>query len=214
MKEEQKPKQNKAQRPAPRPAPAARSYQLAGFPKEFERNIWEDLDKRYYAILLGCWLFIYMIVAILGTRDYAAMELALNEQIRQQFLKELYDYEAAIIEDISEEDETGLGIGEEDEGEDQTDTRAERDQGRTSEARGQSAAERAAARRAAASARAAARGQMEQAVAGTGILGVLSAGGGGGFGDAVADVLGDAAGGGAGDLDAVLSGVGAAIATR
>ena len=48
---------------------------------------------------------------------------------------------------------------------------------------------------------------MEQAVSGTGILGVLSAGGGGGTGDAVVDVLGGAAGG-TGDLDAVLSGVG------
>ena len=48
---------------------------------------------------------------------------------------------------------------------------------------------------------------MEQQVAGTGVLGLLSAGGSGGTGDAVADVLGEAGIGG-GDLDAVLSGVG------
>jgi TonB family protein len=48
---------------------------------------------------------------------------------------------------------------------------------------------------------------MEQQIAGTGVLGLLSAGGSGGTGDAVADVLGDV-GGGTGDLNAVLSGVG------
>jgi TonB family protein len=48
---------------------------------------------------------------------------------------------------------------------------------------------------------------MEQQVSGTGVLGLLSAGGSGGTGDAVADVLGSA-GAGAGDLDAVLAGVG------
>jgi TonB family protein len=206
MKEQQKPQQ--AQPAAPRPGPAARGYKLAGFPKEFERNIWEDLDKRYYSILLGTWLFVYMIVAIFGTRDYAAMEMALNERIRQQFLKDMFEYEAAFIEDTGD-DESGPGMGDEgEEPEEVPDERAERDQGKTAEARGQSAAERAAARRAAASQRAAARGQMEQAVAGSGILGVLSAGGSGGSGDAVADVLGDAAGGGVGDLDGLLNSVG------
>lgn len=205
MKEQKKPQQ--APPAAPRPGPAARGYKLAGFPKEFERNIWEDLDKRFYSIMLGTWLFVYIIVAIFGTRDYAAMEMALNEKIRQQFLKEMFDYEATFVEDTATDE--GPGIGDEGEQEEEKpDERAERDQGKTAEARGQSAAERAAARRAAASARAAARSEMEQAVAGSGILGVLSAGGGGGSGDAVADVLGDAAGGGVGDLDAVLSGVG------
>jgi TonB family protein len=50
---------------------------------------------------------------------------------------------------------------------------------------------------------------MAQSVAGTGILAELSAGGAGGSGDAVYDVLGESGGaGGIGDLDAVLSGVG------
>ena len=53
----------------------------------------------------------------------------------------------------------------------------------------------------------AARRQMEQQIAGTGVLGLLSAAGGGGTGDAVVDVLGDA-GTGTGDLGEVLSGVG------
>ncbi len=89
----------------------------------------------------------------------------------------------------------------------EADARAERDEGRQGEARGPSAKEVAEARRAAAAERSAARRQMEQQVAGTGVLGVLSAGGGGGSGDAVADVLGDA-GGGTGDLNAILSSVG------
>ena len=200
-------KQNKGQRNtqgAPRAAAAggAGAFRLTVFPKEFERNIFEELDKRFYTILLISWIFTYTVGIILGTREYAEEDL--QDEIRKRYLKEFY--EAEIIEPIiEEEEEGGPGIGEE--VEEQQDERAERDRGRSEEARGQSAAERAAARRSAAAARSAARRRMEAQIAGSGILGVLSAGGGGGSGDAVADVLGSA-GGGVGDLDAVLSSVG------
>lgn len=179
------------------------AFRVTGFPKEFERNIWEDLDKRFYMILFGSWLLMILITGYLGSRDYASEELA--DKIRARYLEQLGVSVQIEVGDQEVVEGDGPGIGEEQE--EQVDDRAERDAGKREEVRGQSASERAAARRSAAAARGRARQQMEQAVAGTGILGVLSAGGGGGTGDAVADVLGGAAGG-TGDLDAVLSGVG------
>jgi hypothetical protein len=179
------------------------AFRVTGFPREFERNIWEDLDKRFYIILISSWILMILITGYLGSRDYASEELA--DKIRARYLEQLG---VSVQIDVGAEDDlgdAGPGIGEEQE--EQVDERAERDEGKRDEVRGQSASERAAARRAAAAQRRGARQQMEQAVAGTGILGVLSAGGGGGSGDAVVDVLGGAAGG-TGDLDAVLSGVG------
>jgi TonB family protein len=185
--------------------PAAGAFRLAGFPSEFERNIWEDLDKRFTLIVLISWVAVYTIVTILGTSTFDAAANA--AKARQNYLEKFY--QAAIVEPVEslDEDETGLEIGGEEDAAPEEDARAERDQGRQGEARGPSAKEVAEARRASAAARSAARREMEQQVAGTGVLGVLSAGGGGGSGDAVADVLGDA-GGGTGDLNAVLSGVG------
>jgi len=200
---EQKKSEPKGQVTPKAAAPASGGYRIAGFPKEFERNIWEDLDKRFYIILILSWLFVYGLGITLGLKDYATADL--EAKIRDKYLKEFYQVEFAEPV-VTEEDITGPGIGEQVE-EEPVDERAERDRGRTEEARGRSAREIAESRRAAAAARSQARQQMEQAVAGTGILGVLSAGGGGGSGDAVADVLGEA-GGGAGDLGAVLQSVG------
>jgi TonB family protein len=180
-------------------------YRIVGFPKEFERNLWEDLDKRFYLILLCSWLFVNTVVIILGSKEYDTA--ALDAFARRNYLEKFYQAEIVAPVDAFEE-ETGPGMGEEQaQEEEQVDERSERDRGRQSEARGPSAREVAEARRAAAAARSAARRQMEQQVSGTGVLGLLSAGGGGGTGDAVADVLGSA-GAGAGDLDAVLAGVG------
>jgi TonB family protein len=140
----------------------------------------------------------------MGNTEYDTA--ALDALARQNYLEKFYQAEIVAPIDAFEE-ETGPGMGEEPEEEEQVDERAERDKGRQSEARGPSAREVAEARRAAAAARSAARREMEQQVSGTGVLGLLSAGGSGGTGDAVADVLGSA-GAGAGDLDAVLAGVG------
>ena len=179
------------------------AFRVTGFPKEFEKNIWEDIDKRFYLILFGSWILMILVTSYMGSRDYASDEL--SDKIRARYLEQLG---VSVQIDIGEEEnleDGGPGIGEEQE--EQVDDRAEKDAVKREEVRGQSASERAAARRSAAAARGRARQQMEQAVSGTGILGVLSAGGGGGTGDAVVDVLGGAAGG-TGDLDAVLSGVG------
>ena len=188
---------------AKKPA-AAGAYRLAGFPKEFERNLWEDLDKRFFLIVFISWFSIYTLAAILGSSEFDAAAHAATA--RQNYLEKFY--QAEIVEPIDAVvEEDALEMGGEEEAAPQEDARAERDRGKQGEARGPSAQEVAAARRAAAAERSAARRQMEQQVSGTGVLGVLSAGGGGGSGDAVADVLG-AAGGGTGDLNAVLSGVG------
>ncbi len=189
-----------------RPAAAAGGFRLVGFPKEFERHVWEELDKRFYIILLVSWLFVFTIITILGSSDWEQKQL--NEQIRQRYLQKFY--QAEIVEPVIDQpqDETGVGIGEEPEQEAPKDERAKRDAGKTAETRGRSAKEIAQARRAAASQRSSARQKMEQAVAGVGVLGVLSAGGSGGSGSAVVDVLGDVSAGGAGNLENVLSNVG------
>jgi TonB family protein len=196
---------SKAPKAAPRPAASgggAAAFRLTGFPKEFERNVWEDMDKRYILIMLISWVFVYGIAVILGSIDYDQASLA--AKARQNYLDKFY--QAEIVPDIVEEDETAEGFSE-DEGEEKEDERAKRDQGKTAETRGPSAKEMAESRRADAAARGAARRQAEQQIAGTGVLGLLSAAGGGGSGDAVLDVLGDA-GAGTGDLGDVLSGVG------
>jgi TonB family protein len=203
MKEENK--DSKVPKAAPKPAAAgggAAAFRLTGFPKEFERNIWEDMDKRYMLIMLISWAFVYGIAVILGAIDYD--QAALAAKARQNYLDKFY--QAEIVPDIVDtEEDTGEGYSEEEAEEE--DARAERDRGRTAETRGPSAREIAEQRRAAAAARGAARRQMEQQIAGTGVLGLLSAAGGGGSGDAVVDVLGDA-GAGTGDLGEVLAGVG------
>ncbi len=203
MKEDNK--DSKAPKAAPKPAASgggAAAFRLTGFPKEFERNIWEDMDKRYMLIMLFSWVFIYGIAIILGAIDYD--EAALAARARQNYLDKFY--QAEIVPDIVDTEEDAVE-GFSDEGEEEEDERAERDRGRTAETRGPSAREIAQQRRAAAAARGAARRQMEQQIAGTGVLGLLSAAGGGGTGDAVVDVLGDV-GAGTGDLSDVLSGVG------
>jgi len=181
----------------------ASAFRLTGFPKEFERNVLEDMDKRYMLIMLISWVFVYGLAVILGSIDYDQASLA--AKARQNYLDKFY--QAEIVPDIVDtEDDTAEGFSD-DEGEEEEDERAERDRGRTAETRGPSAREMAESRRAAAAARGAARRQAEQQIAGTGVLGLLSAAGGGGSGDAVVDVLGDA-GAGTGDLGDVLSGVG------
>jgi TonB family protein len=187
----------------------AGGFQITVFPREFERHIWQDLDRRFYIILIAALVFVYGVVFTLASIKYDTARL--DEMARQRYLEKFY--QAALVTDemIAEEEKSDeLGMGEEEE-EKKEDERAQRYQGRAGEAGGgASAREIAEERRAAAAARGAARRAMESQIAGTGVLGVLSAGGGSGSGDAVADVLGDAGGSGlgVGNLEDVLSGVG------
>lgn len=196
------PQAQHAQRPA-----GAGGFKILAFPKEFERNIWESLDRRFYVILLISLGIIYGMVIYLANSQYS--KEVIDSKIKQKYLQRFYEAQIIPEATVNTELESGAGIGEEPaaEEEQQADERAERDKGKRTEERGQSAAERAERRRRAAAARRGQRAAMEQAIAGTGVLGVLSAGGGGGTGDAVYDVLGEAGGGGVGNLDEVLSGV-------
>lgn len=182
-------------------------YKLRSFPKEFERNFWETADKRYYVILIASFIAVYGIVIYLANAKYSKEQL--ESQIRQKYIQKFY--QAEIIAETppsAEEQGTGLETNAAQE-QTQVDQRAQKDQGKRAEVRGQSAAERRSAARARAASRARQRASMEQAVAGTGVLAELTAGGGGGTGEAVYDVLGEQGKtGGMGNLDQVLNGVG------
>jgi hypothetical protein len=183
-------------------------YRIVSFPKEFERGLFEGLDSRFYLILLSSLILVYSTVIILANTAYTEEELA--NILKQKYIQKVYDttFEEPVIDDTEEE-----GVALEEEGavaeqEPEQDARAQRDEGRREEAAGPSASERRDAAREAARDRASARDKMQQQVAGTGVLGELSAGGSGGSGDAVFDVLGESGSGALGDLDQVLSGVG------
>lgn len=173
-------------------------FRLAGFPKEFERNFWETLDKRYYSILLVTFLLMYSIVFILASRDWQLSEddlSKLKEQVRQMV------YEAEIITTEPEEVEVNVletgpaGGGEEEVGEEV--------QNRASE----STTERLQRQRSGRASRAARTRQMEQDVRGSGILAIATAAGGGGgvsYGDVLKGLAGGA--GGVGDVGSVVEG--------
>lgn len=178
-------------------------FRLAGFPKEFERNFWESLDKRYYGILLVTILFMYGLAFILASRDWELSEedlSRLKEQVRQMV------YQAEIITtDLEQESvevtvlESGGGGGEEDIGEE--------GQRRVSE----SATERLQRQRRGRASREARTRAMEQDVAGSGILAIATAaGGGGGGGIEYGDVLSGLAGGAGGisDVGELVEGTG------
>ena len=44
--------------------------QITHFPREFERKSWDDLDKKYYMILILSWITIFSLVTILGNIKY------------------------------------------------------------------------------------------------------------------------------------------------
>ena len=43
----------------------AKGYRLAAFPKEFEHNIWESLDRRFYIILISSLAVVYGFIILL-----------------------------------------------------------------------------------------------------------------------------------------------------
>jgi hypothetical protein len=107
----------------------AAGFRLTGFPKEFERNILEDLDKRYMLIMLGSWIFVYGFAIILGSVDYD--QEALAAKARQNYLDKFYQAQI-VSEPVVQEEENGTGGGQEEEAEEE-DARAERDRGRTAD---------------------------------------------------------------------------------
>ena len=179
-------------------------YRIVSFPKEFERGLFGNIDKTFYLILAASLFFVYTVVITLANVTYSDEELA--NLLKEKYIQKIYDAEFEIPEPVEEEVASDEGAGEEEEVEEKKDERAK--QNVREEAAGTSAAERRAQQREAARNRASARSEMQQQVAGTGILAELSAGGSGGSGDAVFDVLGETGNAGLGNLDDVLSGVG------
>jgi hypothetical protein len=173
-------------------------FRLAGFPKEFERNLWDSLDKRYYSILLVTFVVMYSFMFLLASRDWQLSEedlSKLKEQVRQIV------YEAEII--TAEEPEVKVTVLETAGGEEEE--IGDEGQQRVSE----STTERLQRQRQSRASRAARTRQMEQDVAGSGILAIATAAGGGGVGGVeYGDVLkGLAEGaGGIGDVGQIVEG--------
>ena len=72
------------------------------FPREFERKIWNDIDKRYYLILMSTWITVYSLVTILGNIEFDANML--SQRARAGYLKMLQDYPVSkIIEPVTDE---------------------------------------------------------------------------------------------------------------
>lgn len=193
----------KAQSPK-RPAGTAGGYRIVSFPKEFERGLFGDLDIRFYLILISSLVVVYSVVIILANLEYTDQEVA--DLLKQKYIQRIYDAEFEIQETEDENAVVEESGGAEEKQEEKQDERAK--QNVREEAAGTSAAERRDQARRAAARRASDRSRMEQQVAGTGVLAELSAGGSGGSGDAVYDVLGESGNTGLGNLDEVLSGVG------
>lgn len=196
-------------KPSPKAQSAGRAagsggYKIVSFPKEFERGLFGNIDKTFYLILSATLFSVYSVVITLANVTYTDEELA--SLLKEKYIQKIYDAEFEIPEPV-EEETSDEGAGEEEKVEEEKkDERAKVNV--REEAAGTSAAERRAQQREAARDRASARSQMQQQVAGTGILAELSAGGSGGSGDAVYDVLGESGNAGLGNLDDVLSGVG------
>jgi TonB family protein len=172
-------------------------FRLAGFPKEFERNFWDSLDKRYYSILLATFIFMYGMMFLLTSRDWRLSEedlAKLKEQVRQMV------YQAEII---TPEVETTIEVNVLETGGGGEENIGEEGEKRASE----STTERLQRQREGRASRSARTRQMEQDVAGSGILAIATAAGGGG-GVAYGDVLKGLAGGagGIGDVGQVVEG--------
>lgn len=184
-------------------------YRIVSFPKEFEKGIFEGIDGKFYLILAISLFIVFSIIVLLANTVYSEEDLA--NALKEKYVQKVY--EATFDEPVEQPQEEETDIIAEGPAEKvaeeapKEDTRAKRDEGKREEASGTSASERRDRARRDAARRNASRNRMQQQVAGTGVLGELSAGGSGGSGDAVYDVLGESGQSGIGDLDQVLSNV-------
>jgi len=171
------------------------------FPREFERKIWNDIDKIYYLILIGSWLTIYSLVTILGNIEFDAA--LLSERARAGYMKMLQDYPVSkIIEPVTDE---LTDVMAQDTPANADITQADRpNHSNSMEGHGPSAVEMIEQRRANEAARTAARRQMENEVGQAGILGVLSTGNSSGSGSSVVDAF-ISEGTGSGNLEEIIS---------
>ncbi len=159
----------------------AQGFKLAGFPKEFERSFWEYFDKRFYAILLITWVVLYGFVFYMTSRDWRISEQE-KEKIKQIYMKQLYAEIMTPEEKVTTEEEGGGMVAEE------VAPKEEKLSEKSQKLVSESSAEKVKRRRASRGARRAKRAKMEQEAAGYGVLAALTAAGGGGTGEAYADV--------------------------
>jgi TonB family protein len=189
-----------------------KSFGIHAFPKEFERNIWEELDRRFYIILIASLAVVYGFIIYLSNVHFSQEQV--EQAIKKTYLKKIY--EAEIVEEtpVVKKAATNEGPGIAEEAVPETpkpaepDVRAKKDKGKRVEGRGASASQRALRRRRAEQVRRSQRSALNAKVAGGGVLGVLTAAEGQGVGVAEAGALTDVGGGGVNDLDKVLNGVG------
>ena len=168
-------------------------FRLAGFPKEFEKGLWDLFDKRFYTILLITWVVLYAFTLYMSTRDWQLSELA-KQRIKQNYLQNLYT-EIITPEEVPTEGEGYSGTTEEAGGGGEEEEISEQAQRLV----GESSSDRVQRQRAGVGARRAQRSQMEQEAAGYGVLAALTASGAGGSGAiGYTDILGEAGGVGSG----------------
>jgi len=185
------------------PATAGGGFRLAGFPKEFERNFWDYLDKRFYLILLITWVVSYIFVFYMSSLNWelGAEEM---EKLKRTAIQQAYGAEILAETTPLKEEEEMLS----------TEVEAAAAETEKISEEGKKIVEESATERV--QRRVAARAsieenvrKMEQEVAGAGILAIATAAGGAGTGETgFADVLRDIAGGAGGvqDVGKIVSG--------
>lgn len=172
---------------------------IVTLPKEFERSLSDYFDKRYTIIWLCTFIVHFTSVMIYlanpPKEEFSAKEI---QRIQEQFASLVLDKEPVKIEEPVADAQgvgqytgsrTKSGSGEGDG--DSKDKESRRKRGDSEETATASAEERSMSRGSAAASRRRSRDQISSEVASKGLLGVLTAGGGSGQGDAVVDVLGD-----------------------
>ncbi|RMF61059.1 MAG: hypothetical protein D6748_02610 [Calditrichaeota bacterium] len=179
-------------------------FRLAGFPKEFERNFWETLDKRYYSILLITFLIVYGWVFYVANQEWVLSEEQIS-QLKKRIIEKVYDVEIITPPEGELTEEEGAGgelITEEapepEEVSEKGKQRVEESQTQRQQRRRQTQAELQ--RRSQ---------QMQAEVARQGILAIATGAGGSGSGNvAYEDVLQDvtSGAGGVGDIGEIVEG--------
>ena len=185
-------------------SPGPAGFRLAAFPKEFDRNFWETIDKRYYAILIATFFLFYGFAYYMAFQDWSLSDDQISA-LKKRAIERVYDVELVVPEE-EPEPEGGVGPGEVAERvEEPAQELGDQGQERVQESQADKAK-----RRQASQVDAATRSrELQREVASQGILAIATAAGGAGAGNvAYSDVLADLAGGagGVGDIGEVVEG--------
>lgn len=173
---------------------------IVKLPKEFERGFSDYFDKRYTIILL-CTFIVHFTSIMIFLANPPKEEFTDKDiqRIQKQFASLVLDRDPAKVEEpkVDSNLESKQGFAEANDGTSEDSNDADEAQetkkrtGNSRETKTASAEERSRSRGSAAASRRRSREQISNEVASKGLLGVLTAGGGAGQGDAVVDVLAD-----------------------